>query len=293
MLYTIKNEKMTVTIDSRGAQLMSITGADGTEYLWDGDKAYWGGRAPQLFPYVGRCTEGRCTYLGKSYNMPKHGFARDCEFVPVIEEEADRIILGITDTPETREVYPFHFDFSVAYELEDATLRITYAVENRTNTDMFFGLGGHPGFRIPMEPGKSFTDYSLTFAQPCHPYRVLLSENYMISGKSVPYYLENGTTLPLRHDLFDNDAIIFDHMDKTVTLSAGEGSHGVTVSIPKMRYLGVWHTTGSPDAPFVCLEPWVSLPSRDSIVEELTQQGDLVRLESGEIYDNSWTITIF
>ena len=46
MLYTIHNDALTVAIDGLGAQLMSITAADGTEYLWNGDPAYWAGRAP-------------------------------------------------------------------------------------------------------------------------------------------------------------------------------------------------------------------------------------------------------
>jgi len=291
MLYTIKNGAMTVTVDSLGAQLMSITAADGTEYLWNGDKTYWGGRAPVLFPYVGRLTEDSYTYKGKTYSMGRHGFARHCEFTPIIEEE-NRLILAISDNAETRANYPFAFEFSVAFELEDATLSITYAVENRTRGSMYFGLGSHPGFRIPLEEGKSFEDYRLTFRHPGKPNRCLLSENYMNASRAVPYYLENGDTLPLRHDLFDNDAIIFDHMDKTYTLSAGEGSRGVTVHAPKMRYLGVWHTPKT-EAPFVCLEPWVSLPSRDGIVEDFAQQGDLVHLEPGDMYDNTWTITIF
>ena len=157
---------------------------------------------------------------------------------------------------------------------------------------MYFGLGGHPGFRVPLEAGKAFEDYRLEFARPCRPSRVLLSEHYMTSGREVPYPLEDGKRLSLRHDLFDDDAVILDHMDKTVTLSAGEGSRGVRLSIPQMRYLGVWHKPHS-DAPFVCLEPWVSLPSRQDVVEEFSQQGDLVALAPGETYVNPWSITIF
>ena len=66
MLYTIHNDALTVTIDGLGAQLMSITAADGTEYLWNGDPAYWAGRAPNLFPYVGRLTNDRYTYGGEA-----------------------------------------------------------------------------------------------------------------------------------------------------------------------------------------------------------------------------------
>jgi len=291
MLYTIQNSAITITVDTLGAQLMSITAADGTEYLWNGDEAYWNERSPHLFPYVGRMTEQRYTYQGKSYPMGLHGFARGYEFTPITVEE-NRIILGLADSEETRRIYPFSFEFSVCYELEGSTLAITYAVENRSTNDMYFGLGGHPGFRLPLERGKVFEDYRLTFHRPCHPNRVLLTDNKLISGQSVPYPLVDDTTLPLRHDLFDHDAVVLDHMDKTVTLSAGEGSRGVTVYLPKMRYLGIWHTEGN-DTPFVCLEPWCSLPSRDGVVEELTQQGDLIQLESGEIYSNTWSITVF
>ncbi len=291
MLYTIGNDIMRVAIDSLGAQMMSITAADGTEYLWSGDAAYWRNRAPNLFPYVGRLTEDSYTFHGQRYEMTRHGFANRSQFIPVVEEDS-RMILGLADSGETRKIYPFAFAFSVSYELEGSTLHIVYAVENRTRETMYFGLGGHPGFRVPLEAGKAFEDYRLEFARPCRPSRVLLSEHYMTSGREVPYPLEDGKRLSLRHDLFDDDAVILDHMDKTVTLSAGEGSRGVRLSIPQMRYLGVWHKPHS-DAPFVCLEPWVSLPSRQDVVEEFSQQGDLVALAPGETYVNPWSITIF
>ena len=39
MNYTIKNEFLTVEVSDEGAQLQSIRGADGTEYLWQADPA--------------------------------------------------------------------------------------------------------------------------------------------------------------------------------------------------------------------------------------------------------------
>lgn len=291
MLYTIQNPQMRVTIDSLGAQLMSITAADGTEYLWGGDEAYWRNRAPNLFPYVGRLTEGRCTYGGKSYEMTRHGFANRTQF-SALESGADHITLHMEDSGETRAVYPFAFAFDLVYALSGSTLSVTYRVPNRDGKEMYFGLGAHPGFRVPLEPGKAFTDYRLTFAQPCQPWQVLMSDDYLINGQEAPYPLEGGRSMPLRHDLFDHDAIILKNMDRTVTLSAGEGSRGVTVSYPRMRYLGVWHKPES-DAPYVCLEPWLSLPSRHGVVEDLSQQNDLMALCPGETYENRWTVTIF
>ena len=291
MLYTLRNDCMQVTVDDLGAQIMSITASDGLEYLWSGDPAFWGDRAPVLFPYVGRLTEGCYTFRDKRYEMGIHGFAAQSRFMAVVEED-DRLILALSDTPEIRKQYPFAFDFSVCFELDGTTLNIIYAVENRSRIPMHFGLGGHPGFRLPLEEGRSFEDYRLSFSRSCRPYQVNLSDSCMVLGHETPYALENGTTIPLHHRLFDHDAVILDHVDKTVTLSAGEGSRGVTVSYPMMRYLGIWHTTAS-DAPFVCIEPWSSLPSRLDIVEDISQQGDLITLLPDEIYLNPWSITIF
>lgn len=291
MLHTIQNDVMSAAIDSQGAQLMSITAAGGTEYLWNGDPAYWKGRAPNLFPYVGRLTGDRYTYRGREYPMTRHGFAKLAGF-SVLDSGAENLTLRISDTEESRKIYPFSFHFDVSYVLEGSTLVVLYAVENRGGEAMYFGLGGHPGFRVPLEEGKAFTDYSLTFAHPSQPCQVMLTENYMVSGQDQPYPLKNGVELPLRHSLFDQDAIILKNFERTVTLSAGEGTKGLTLSCPQMRYLGIWHQPKT-DAPYVCLEPWVSLPSRQDVVEDLAQQNDLVSLGAGERYENRWTISIF
>ena len=291
MLHTIENDFLRMTIDDTGAQMMSITAAGGTEYLWNGDSAYWGGRAPNLFPYVGRLTDDTYTADGQSFEMKRHGFSRHMVF-ETRRQSPDKMTFRIAATEETRAVYPWDFAFSVDYELDGSTVFITYRVENRDRRDMYFGLGAHPGFRVPLEAGKSFEDYRLTFSRPCRPWRVEMTDACMISGQETPYPLENGVDLPLRHNLFDRDAVILKNMDRTVTLSAGEGTRGLTLSIPRMRYLGVWHTPKS-DAPFVCLEPWVSLPSRDGVVEDLSQQFDLISLTPRQRYENRWTVTIF
>ena len=119
-----------------------------------------------------------------------------------------------------------------------------------------------------------------------------MSDSCMISGHEAPYPLVNGVDMPLRHDLFDRDAIILKNFTRRLTLSAGEGTRGITLDCPKMRYMGVWHMPKT-DAPYVCLEPWLSLPSRQGVVEDLSQQNDLQSLEPGERYENGWAVTIF
>ena len=81
MVYELSNEMLTAQFSDMGAELMSLkNNKTGQEYMWHGDKKYWGRRSPILFPMVGRLREWKYTYNGKEYQMPPHGFARDKEF---------------------------------------------------------------------------------------------------------------------------------------------------------------------------------------------------------------------
>jgi galactose mutarotase-like enzyme len=76
-----------------------------------------------------------------------------------------------------------------------------------------------------------------------------------------------------------------------VTLKSDKGKRKVTVSYPELPYLGLWHAPGV-EAPYLCIEPWASLPSRQDIIEEFRYKSDLIRLSPGREYVNKWGITI-
>ncbi|MDY3816081.1 MAG: aldose 1-epimerase family protein, partial [Candidatus Limiplasma sp.] len=75
-LITLRNEALTVTISSLGAEMQSIRDARGRERLWQGDPAVWKGRAPILFPIAGGLKDDGYFLNGKRYDMPKHGYVR-------------------------------------------------------------------------------------------------------------------------------------------------------------------------------------------------------------------------
>ena len=154
MLYTIKNEALKVVIDNHGAELYSIQTLDGTEYLWQGDPAVWNGQAPNLFPYVARLTDQKYTFEGKEYSMKIHGFINAVDLY-VETEERDRITFRYDSGEETLTQYPFPFIYRITYLLDGHTLKITNKVENIGEKRMYFGLGGHPGFNVPLEEGLS------------------------------------------------------------------------------------------------------------------------------------------
>lgn len=291
MLLTIQNEHIVVAADTLGAQLMSICAADGTEYLWQGDKTYWADRSPLLFPFVGRLTDGSYKYGGKVYPLQIHGFARKLEFTPIHQEKTS-MTMELRATEETLAVYPFAFSLQITYTLEEATLKICYSVENLSDSVMPFGIGGHPGFRVPLVEGERFEDYCLEFSEACQPDRVGFSPAVYLNGQDERYPLEDDVRIPLRHELFDEDAIVLKNMAREVCLRSNLSGKGLRVSYPDMPYLGIWHRPQT-DAPYVCIEPWSTLPSRQDVVEDFGCKSDMVRLAPGKTYENLWSVTVF
>ena len=79
-------------------------------------------------------------------------------------------------------------------------------------------------------------------------------------------------------------------MADAVTLTSGQSGRYVKIRYPQMKYLGIWHTPRS-EAPYVCIEPWSSLPSRQGIIEDLEKQENLVSVEENGVYCNQWSIS--
>lgn len=287
MIITLHNKHLSIQISTTGAEMQAITSADGTDYLWDGNPEFWGNRATNLFPSVGRLYEKTYLLDGKRYELGIHGFFRFMETVP--REQSDtRVWLETTDNKETNVQYPFSFRAGIDYRLDEKTLFITYRVINTGNKTMYFGLGGHPGFRLPLEKNLVFEDYELQFEQPIS--QLLVSDNCLMTGESHDFPLVNGV-LPLKHTLFDHDAIILNNPGRSVTLQSPKGQRGIILRHQDMPYLGLWHKPHT-EAPFICLEPWLSLPGSEGHIEDLSLQPDLVHLAKDETYENTWSIEI-
>ena len=284
----LDNGTLRVEISEIGAELQSIRAADGYEYLWQGDKTYWGGRAPNLFPTVGRLLDGRYTHQGKTYELGLHGFARHANMqVKASQTEA---CFTLRDSEETRAQYPFAFCYEVLYRLDGNVLHVTYRVTNEGDGPMYFGLGGHPGFFVPMFEGAAFEDYRIRLPKCGETLRVEFSDKGLFV-REYDYPLHEGC-IDLRHDLFDNDAIVLRNGGDTAILEHknAEG-RAVEVKFPQMPYVGFWHTPKT-DAPFVCIEPWQSLPGREGVCEEWSDRPGMVALAPKASYENAWSIRL-
>ena len=291
MLYTIENEKIRVTVTDMGAEMTSlILKETGTEYLWQADPAYWTGHAYNLFPICGRLWDGKYTYQGKTYEMNLHGFARKTAYA-LAEQTDTSLTFRLGDTEVTYAQYPFRFELLLTYTLDGASVITTFRVENRDEKELIFAIGGHPGFNVPLAEGETFGDYTLTFSEPCAPKALCMSETCYYLGETKPFDTCVNGSFALAHSLFDNDAIFLTETAPEVTLRSAVSGHFVTVTYPGMKYVGFWHKPLT-EAPYVCIEPWTSVPADDGKVDDLETKRDMYRLASGAVHEQSFTITI-
>lgn len=290
MIYTIKNDKIEVSVEDLGAEMRSIKDAEGKEYLWQGDEKYWTGSAPNLFPYIARLTEGKYILKGRTYEMPKHGFLRN-SVLKLKEKTQTKMVFSLTDSKETYQMYPYHFEIKVKYELFENEFKVSYCVSNKDKKVMYFGVGGHPGFQVPVEKELSFEDYFLEFAKGANMKRVGMSEDCFVTGKDEAFPLEENRRLYLHHDMFDDDAIILKDAPSKVVLASEKGSARIEMETNHLGYLGIWHKPAS-DALYVCIEPWSSLPSRKDVIEDLEKQDNLVSLKPGGYYTGFFKVKI-
>ncbi|MBR2336786.1 MAG: aldose 1-epimerase family protein [Clostridia bacterium] len=290
MVYTIENSNLSVSVETKGAQLKSVFSKHtGVEYLWQGDARYWTGRAYNLFPFVGRFAEGKYVVEGKEYAMDRHGFARGSEFA-LTEQTDNSLTFEIRETDQTLAIYPFRFIFTVKFKIEGKRLTVRYGVKNMGENTMYFGLGGHPGFNVPFDGGR-FEDYFVEFEEVGSPTQVIANEKGLMTTERRAMELENGKIIRLEHGLFDNDAIIMQGACKTVYIKSDKTKRSIKVSYPNMDYLGLWHMPKT-DAPYLCVEPWMTLPSPDGKPEVLETKENIGVLEPNQDFSIDFDIEI-
>ena len=290
MIYILENDYLRVKISSMGAELQSIRRLeDDTEYLWQGDATYWANRATNLFPVCGRMVEGRYTYQGQTYEIPIHGFAKQMEWT-VLHQKATAITLQLRDSEETRAMYPFRFALEISYTLAEESLTLAMIVHNLDEKTMLFAVGGHPGFNVPLTAGESFEDYYVEFDEPCGARRLSLSDRCFYLNASLPFPLEEERRLPLRHDMFDDDAIFLRDVSRGITLRSVNGPRSIHMAYPDMKFIGLWHRPHT-QAPYVCIEPWRGTPALEGHVNDLTELPEMEKLAPEGVYRNAYTMT--
>lgn len=278
---TLSNGTLTATINPKGAELNSLKDSN-TEYIWEGDPKFWGKHSPVLFPIVGALKNNSYLYNSQTYALSRHGFARDTVF-SVKQQDNSSVTFSLVSNEETKKVYPFDFELEVVYTLNGKTLEIRYNVINKGSGNLPFSIGAHPAFALP----GNFESYSLVFEHN-EPLVSTQLENDLISATTVNIPA-NGGVLPLKHQLFENDALIFKQLQsKAVTITYKEEPL-LKVHFTDFPHLGIWTKEG---APFICIEPWQGYSDSVNSNGIFTEKEGIIDLPEGKAFTAAFSIEI-
>lgn len=285
----IENDFLKATIDSTGAQLTSLINKEsGTEHMWQAGEV-WPWHSPTLFPVIGSLINNQILVDGKTYDIPqRHGFARAWDFL-LLESNRNHAKFSLPYCEKTMAMYPYKFDLHLIYDLIDNSLRVTYKVINLDDKEIYFSVGGHPAFNVPFNEGEQYSDYYLEFETEEPLMEYLLTPEGFFSGETRQTKLE-GKNLPLTHDLFANDALVYKHLkSRQVTIKSHKHNQSVSVEFPHFNYLGIWAKT---NADFVCIEPWLGHADNAGAPVEFKNKEGIQKLEHGHVFEASYYISI-
>jgi galactose mutarotase-like enzyme len=287
-MFQIKNDQLLVSIQPEGVELASVTDlASSREYMWQADPEIWGSHAPVLFPIIGGLKDDQYHFQDKTYRLPKHGFVRRNSNLRCIEQSEDSVTFELSSNPALRLVYPFSFSFRLTYRLEERQLFQEHLVVNEGSEPMYFSVGGHPAFRVPHFAGDAYTDHYLAFPQEEDSVSYTVNEAGLIGPetRSVPW---QGNRLPLTHELFERDALVFkDLKSRSVTLMSKQAGNILTVDYPDFDFLGIW---AKPNGDFVCIEPWLGIADNYDTNGQLTTKEGIIELAGQSVYGASFSI---
>lgn len=285
----LENEFLKVEISAEGAELQSIINKKNKiNYLWNGDSAYWGKKSPVLFPIVGGLKNDEYKHNGSTFSLSRHGFARDMEF-KVVDVTNTSCSLSICSNQETLLKYPFHFDFVITYTIDNNLLFCKYKVVNKGNDEMYFSVGAHPAFNIPLTSNTQFEDWQLCFNEkenaPIYP----LNKEGLLKTKGNTFFNET-KVLKLTKELFYTDALVFKNLNsKEIKIESAKSDSSLTMHFEGFNYFGIW---SAKNANFICLEPWLGVADSEDTKGILSEKEGINVLEPNNFFEASWNIKI-
>jgi galactose mutarotase-like enzyme len=277
-LISISSGALTARINPLGAELTSLTDADGAEYMTDADPAFWTGHAPILFPIVGGLVEDTYRLGTDSYHLPRHGFARRSLF-EVLAVEEDFAVFGLSDSAATRAAYPFAFRLAMAFRVTGEGLHMAATVTNAGDRHMPFSFGYHPAFAWPLPGGAAKEAHRIVFGtqEPAPIRRVSTVSGQLLPEKQATPVV--GRELALSPALFEADAVIWDDLAGRSLSYGAQGGAWLDISYPDTPYLGLWQVPG---AHYLCIEPWAGHADPEGFAGDFAQKPGIETLEPGQ-----------
>lgn len=308
---TISNGLLCVEFSPVGAEVQSIKdAATGREYLWQADKAWWGRRAPILFPIVGHVWNNVCKFGDRKVELPMHGIMRDLTWT-VTEHHDDSIRLEYEADAETLHIYPFHFRLAVTYRLDGRKLVSSFEVENTGDENLWFQFGGHPGFNLPEKlaeeadakaKGEPYGKDVPAAPSPIPGGYIRLegdirrirraAEQGCFEPDLYPVPADADGTVTITDTIFDHDALIFDEEQITAATILDRSRRPIVRMESSAPVWLFWSESGG-RAPFVCIEPWYGLCDAIGFEGDVSERAYIQCAKPGTTWNGYYTIEMF
>lgn len=279
-----------------GGELISFK-LDGEEKIHQGEncvdengKVYWKRHSPVLFPIVGKLKKNQTIIGGRTYEMPQHGFARDLEFEPLTKLDNFHSYM-LKSNKFTLSRYPYDFELYTTYRTDDNKLTTIYKVINTGITNLPFGIGGHPAFKIDLEELKK-ENYYLEFEEEENKLHFLYLVDGLVGTEYAKDILVDKKKIMINSKSFNNDAIIMKGItSKKISLKNRRTDRPLlTMDFGEFPYLAIWSKV---NAPFICIEPWFSTADTVKSSGVFTQKHDLISLKPKDIFECKYTVEFF
>lgn len=282
MKFNLDNGKVSVAVKQYGAELSSFKSDEtGTEYLWQGNPDVWYGQSPILFPIVGTLNSDTYRVNGKEYVLHRHGIARKRDFE--LKEQTDNsLTLTQSYNDESLKSYPYKYVMDVKFALDGKKLTVSHTVKNADDKDMYFSIGGHPGFNCEIGDYLEFEENETLKCEKITP-------DALLDGKLYPTLVDE-KTIEITKNIFDDDALILSGMKSdTIYLRSNNHANYIKFNFGKAPYLGLW---AKPGASYVCIEPWYGINDNHEVTPDFSQKRDIQKLAPGAEFVFTWSAEI-
>jgi len=282
--FSINNGVLKIEVNQKGAELSSVLQLNNQfEFMWNANPAVWNRHAPVLFPIVGKLNNNKVLINNSLYEMGQHGFARDCDFDLVNKTETELKFL-LKSNEQSLVKYPFQFELCIIYGFtpESNQLKITYKIVNKSDKEMPFSIGAHPGFRLPV---PDLNEYEIDFFDANTIERHLLLDGlFNLQTETLPL---TNHKLNLSEEVFDKDAIVLKNCtSKTISLNHKKSNFKVSCSFTDFTDLGIWAKKGNHQ--FVCLEPWLGYADDIGFDGDINLKKGIVKLPKNETFEAAY-----
>lgn len=279
-----------------GAELVSFK-LDGEEKVHQGQntidengKVYYKRQWPILFPTVGKCKKNQTIINGKNYEMLQHGFLRDMEFEPITKLDNFHSYV-YRSNKKLIDKFPYEFSVYVTYRLDQNSLTTIYKVVNEGNTDMPFGIGSQPAFKIDLNTLLN-EEYYLEFEEDEDKIHFLYLVDGLVGTEYAKNIMDDKRRITITKDFFKDDTVIMQGLtSKKVSLKVkGTDKKILTVDFSEFPYLAIW---SKKNAPFICIAPWKTIPDKVNFDGVFRKKTNIILLPPKQEYECKYTVEFF